>query len=180
MWMTAAEMTFCRAEGAMLGWDMGGTPGALYNQAVRLSFEQWGVAGQEYYYLENSENTQEYYYDAADGYGGNHAPVSTITVKWDDNDSPERKMERLIVQKWIALFPDGQEGWNEIRRTGYPCVFPVAQSTNGYDLDVPNRIPFDPREMNGNNQENYRKAVEMLGGKDDYAARMWWQNGGNK
>lgn len=50
--MTAAEMTFCRAEGAMLGWDMGGTPGALYNQAVRLSFEQWGVAGQEYYYLE--------------------------------------------------------------------------------------------------------------------------------
>jgi len=34
--------------------------------------------------------------------------------------------------------------------------------------------------MNGNNQENYRKAVEMLGGKDDYAARMWWQNGGNK
>ena len=70
----------------------------------RLSFEQWGVAGQEYYYLENSENTQEYYYDAADGYGGNHAPVSTITVKWDDNDSPERKMERLIVQKWIALF----------------------------------------------------------------------------
>ena len=129
---------------------------------------------------ENSENTQEYYYDAADGYGGNHAPVSTITVKWDDNDSPERKMERLIVQKWIALFPDGQEGWNEIRRTGYPCVFPVAQSTNGYDLDVPNRIPFDPREMNGNNQENYRKAVEMLGGKDDYAARMWWQNGGNK
>lgn len=40
--MTAAEMTFCRAEGAMLGWDMGGTPGALYNQAVRLSFEQWG------------------------------------------------------------------------------------------------------------------------------------------
>ncbi len=56
-----------------------------------------GVAGQEYYYLENSENTQEYYYDAADGYGGNHAPVSTITVKWDDNDSPERKMERLIV-----------------------------------------------------------------------------------
>ena len=70
-----------------------------------------------------------------------------------------------MYRNGLLCFPDGQEGWNEIRRTGYPCVFPVAQSTNGYDLDVPNRIPFDPREMNGNNQENYRKAVEMLGGK---------------
>lgn len=25
-----------------------------------------------------------------------------------------------MIQKWIALFPNGQEAWTEWRRTGYP------------------------------------------------------------
>ena len=83
-------------------------------------------------------------------------------------------MERLIVQKWIALYPDGQEAWNEIRRTGYPHIFPVPQPTNGYSLLTPNRIPFDKNEQI-NNPRNYYKAVEYLGGADDYATPMWWQ-----
>lgn len=180
MWMTAAEMTFCRAEGALLGWEMGGTPESLYRKAIRLSFEQWGVGEQADYYLENSWDKPGYYYDAAGGFGEDFAPQSEITVRWDNNATDEQKMERLIIQKWIALFPDGQEGWNEIRRTGYPKVFPVAQATNGYYLKVPNRVPFDPREASGNNKKNYQAAVEMLGGKDDYAAKMWWQNRSNK
>ena len=80
----------------------------------------------------------------------------------------------LITQKWIALFPDGQEGWNEIRRTGYPKVFPVAQSTSGYTIKVPNRIPFDSDELI-NNRASYEEAVQMLGGADNYATKMWWQ-----
>ena len=174
VWMTAAEMTFCRAEGALLNWNMKGTAQLLYEQAIRLSFEQWGADYVDEYINDNSRK-QSHYYDINDGFGGDIAPVSEITVKWDDHATTEEKMERLIVQKWIALFPDGQEGWNEIRRTGYPKVFPVAQATNGYNLDVPNRVPFDPREMTGNNKENYYKALQFLGGKDDYASKMWWQ-----
>ncbi len=78
-----------------------------------------------------------------------------------------------MVQKWIALFPDGQEAWSEIRRTGYPKVFPSAQST-AYDLTVPNRLPFDYMEP-VNNPDNYQKAVQLLGGPDTYATKMWWQ-----
>ncbi|MBF1583722.1 MAG: SusD/RagB family nutrient-binding outer membrane lipoprotein, partial [Prevotella sp.] len=26
-----------------------------------------------------------------------------------------------------------------------------------------------------NNRSNYDKAVELLGGPDDYATQMWWQ-----
>ena len=175
VWMTAAEMTFCRAEGALKGWNMGGTPKDLYEKAIRLSFEQWGVGSQVDWYLTDANSTQQSYTDAPGGFGEPHAPVSTITIQWDDQAPEAEKMERLIVQKWIALFPDGQEGWNEIRRTGYPKVFPVMQATSGYNQQVPNRVPLDPREITGNNKENYRKAVEMLGGKDDYAAKMWWQ-----
>ena len=33
--------------------------------------------------------------------------------------------DRIITQKWIAMFPEGCEAWAEQRRTGYPRLFPV-------------------------------------------------------
>ncbi|KAF5307712.1 hypothetical protein FQR65_LT18355 [Abscondita terminalis] len=49
--------------------------------------------------------------------------LSTITIKWNDGDNFEKKLERIITQKWIALYPDGPEAWAEQRRTGYPIIF---------------------------------------------------------
>ena len=34
----------------------------------------------------------------------------------------EQKLRSIILQKWIALYPNSTEGWNEIRRTGYPDI----------------------------------------------------------
>ncbi len=173
IWMTAAEVTFCRAEGALAGWSgMGGTAGELYNEAVTLSFEQWGAAGASDY-LDNGTYTQADYVNVDGGYGANATAQSTITVKWDDNATPEQKLERLITQKWIALYPNGQEAWCDLRRTGYPKVFEPAQSSAA-NISVANRIPFDPQERI-RNKTNYDKAVQMLGGADDYATKMWWQ-----
>ena len=42
-WMCAAEVCFLRAEGALLGWNMGGTAENLYNEGIRTSFSQWGA-----------------------------------------------------------------------------------------------------------------------------------------
>ncbi|EGC19535.1 RagB/SusD family nutrient uptake outer membrane protein [Prevotella multiformis] len=174
VWLTASEMAFCKAEGVLRGWDMGGgTAKAYYEQGVTLSFEQWGANGAADYLLD-STSTEADYTDAPGGFGGDCPRQSDITIRWDDSAPPAEKMERLIVQKWIALYPDGQEAWNEIRRTGYPHIFPVPQPTNGYSLLTPNRIPFDKNEQI-NNPRNYYKAVEYLGGADDYATPMWWQ-----
>ena len=93
-------------------------------------------------YLQSSKTPADYK-DADGGYGKDMSATSTITPKWDDSASEEAKLERLIVQKWIALFPNGQEGWSEIRRTGYPKVFALPVSTNGYTIHVANRIPYD-------------------------------------
>lgn len=173
VWMTAAEMTFCRAEGALAGWSgMGGTVEELYNQAITLSFEQWGASGAADY-IANSTATPADYVDADGGYGGNATAQSTITIKWDSSASAEEQLERLITQKWIALFPNGQEAWCELRRTGYPKVFEPAQSSAA-NISVANRVPFDPQESI-RNKDNYDKAVQLLGGPDNYATKMWWQ-----
>ncbi|KXB80856.1 hypothetical protein HMPREF3034_01931 [Prevotella sp. DNF00663] len=174
IWLTAAEMWFCRAEGALMNWDgMGGSAKTLYEKAITISFQQW-EAGDATNYLNNNYDKQATYEDADGGFGHNVGRVSTITVMWDDHESMERKMERLITQKWIALFPYGQEGWNEIRRTGYPKVFPVDQNTGSYTIKVPNRIPFSDTEIT-ENPENLAKAKELLQGPDTYATPMWWQ-----
>ena len=173
VWLTAAEMAFCRAEGALAKWsNMGGTAKELYEEGVRLSFEQWG-AGDAASYLADDKSTEADYVDANGGYGGNVKAASNITIKWSESAGDEEKLERLVTQKWIAMFPNGQEGWCEIRRTGYPKVFPLAQSTS-YNIHVANRIPFDNDES-VNNAANYIKAVQLLKGNDDYATKMWWQ-----
>src|SRR5690606_11513048 len=38
--MCAAEAWFLRAEGALLGWNMGGTPKELYETGIRVSMNQ--------------------------------------------------------------------------------------------------------------------------------------------
>ena len=138
---------------------------SLAEQAVRE-----GAAA----YLMDDTSIEANYFDALGGFGGTATRVSKITIKWEDSAPMAEKMERLITQKWIALFPNGQEAWNEIRRTGYPHIFAVPQATNRYKLLTPNRIPFDKNQQI-NNRNNYDKAVDLLGGPDDYTTPMWWQ-----
>lgn len=173
VWMTAAEMFFCRAEGALAGWNMGGSAKDLYEEGIRASFAQWGASGVDAY-LADAASQQANYINAEGGYGRSAYPRATdITIAWSEGDSAERKLERIITQKWLALFPCGDEAWSEIRRTGYPKVFTLSPaSVTG--ADVPNRVPFDPREA-VNNRENYQAAVQLLGGADDYMTKMWWQ-----
>lgn len=172
IWMTAAEMYFCRAEGALVGWNMGGTAEELYTKGVNTSFEQWGASGASAYLA--STATPAAYTDASGGYGIGQPAPSNITPQWSNADTDEVKLQRIITQKWIALFPQGHEAWCDIRRTGYPVVYNIQTSTNGYALKVPNRIPFDTEEK-VNNPEGYASGVAALGGADNYGTKMWWQ-----
>jgi hypothetical protein len=174
MWLSAAEVAFCKAEGALAGWNMGGTPQSLYESAVKLSFEQWGVGGVDTYLADNT-STQANYEKPAGSVTNtpNASAVSTITIAWNEDDSNEQKLERIITQKWIALWPLGQEAWCEIRRTGYPKLFDLVETAR-YPIQVANRLPFSYNEYLTNRQ-NVEAAVNMLGGEDTYATRLWWQ-----
>lgn len=169
-WMTAAEVAFLRAEGALYGWNMGGDAESLYKEGIQLSFDQWG-AGSAATYSENSQNKPADYKDPA---GQNNASApSSITIKWEAGNT-EHNLERIITQKWIAMFPLGQEAWSEHRRTGYPGFFPVAVPTNFSNLPyVANRIPFNPDEYI-NNKDNVEAAKKALGG-DSYDTKLYWE-----
>lgn len=176
IWLTAAEVAFLKAEGAAIhNFDMGKSAADLYNEGIRLSFEQWGVSGAATY-AEDATSRPAAYIDPT-GMNPYSGSLSSITVKWNDADTPERKLERIITQKWIALYLNGNEAWAELRRTGYPQLIPVAANLSGGIVDSklgPQRMPY-PQEEYTNNSANVTSAVNtMLGGPDNQATKLWW------
>ena len=100
--------------------------------------------------------------------------LSTITVKWSDADGFETKLERIITQKWISLYPDGQEAWSEFRRTGYPKLFPlVVNKSGGVITGFIKRLPI-PAKYRNSNSGGYQRAVTTLGGADNGGTKLWW------
>lgn len=176
LWMNAAEVAFLKAEGALRGWNMGGETAAdYYETGVRLSFEEWG-AGEVESYLTNADRTPASYIDpmGKNSYSGR---VSDITIAWDDEANFEENLERIITQKWIAIFPLGLEAWAEQRRTGYPLLMPVVVNNSGGMVDTgqgPRRLAYPGEEIT-TNEENVRYAIEnYLKGPDNMATRVWW------
>lgn len=171
-WMNASEVYFLRAEGALRGWNMKGTAGELYKKGIETSFEECGVSGLTEYM--NSELKPSKY----DGYRSSpsiSAPSNCI-VKWNENAGFEEKLEKIITQKWIAIYPLGQEAWSEFRRTGYPRIYPIVHNESGGVISSSEqirRVPFPYSEYMGNKLELI-KGIELLNGPDNGATRLWW------
>ena len=176
--MKASEVYFLRAEGALRGWNMGGgTAQSYYEKGITTSFEENDLsASQAATYIANSTSVPANFVDALHPEYDTPA-TSTITIKWETGVSNfERNLERIITQKYLAIYPDGQEAWSEYRRTGYPHIFPAVLTATDCDVDGnlrPTRIPYSNDEY-VKNLENVKKAVQLLNGADNGATRVWW------
>lgn len=176
--MTPAEVLFLRAEAALRGYSAENAK-ELYEKGVTASLAQWGVAGMANEYLK-SEAVPADFKDALDAAFDSNA-ASDITPKWDDADSNERKLERIITQKWIACYPEGAEAWAEQRRTGYPKLIKVHKNNSNGTIDTNimiRRLPY-PAGMQSDNPDQYGKLTQLLGGADNGGTRLWWDTGSN-
>jgi len=174
--MTAAEVFFLRAEAALRNWsNPGGTAQELYEKGISTSLSQWGVADRATEYINDATSTPADYVDPKNA--ANNAPaLSSITIRWEDAASFDEKLERIITQKWIAIFPEGQEAWSEFRRTGYPKLFPVVNNLSNGAISTSiqiRRINFPQAEYTAN-QAEVQKAIQLLGGPDNGGTRLWW------
>ncbi|WP_027124892.1 RagB/SusD family nutrient uptake outer membrane protein [Gelidibacter mesophilus] len=177
IWMTSAEIYFLKAEAALRGWTGAGDAQSNYENGVKASFAQFGVGGVEAY-LADGTSTPNDFVDALNP-ANNYAYPSNVTIAFNSAGTNEEKLEQIITQKWIAMFPDGQEAWSEFRRTGYPRVFPVVVNNSGGAIDTNvqiRRINFVDNEKNTNGA-NVTTAVGYLNGPDNGGTRLWWDTG---
>lgn len=181
----AAEAWFLRAEGTLRGWNMGGTPRIFYEQGVRVALTSCGIDDADAYLSgalapAGGKGAADYidYHDSRNNIKG----MNDVSVTWNESDPDEKKLQRIITQKWLALYPDSFEAWAEFRRTGYPRLFPVVYNLSGGLIDTDlqiRRLPFTDKEYNTNTEE-VQKALSLLNGPDTGGTRLWWDVAGSR
>lgn len=152
IWFGYAECKFLQAEAALRGWSgAGGTPEELFREGIRESMN--------YYHL-SPQKTDEYINGLHIFTGQKPNPFAT--------GDKEGMLEQIITQKWLAVFPNGNEGWAEFRRTDYPRL---RNHLSNRDADIPmgkfiKRIRY-PYTEEATNKENVPKGVNQ-------STRLWW------
>lgn len=145
--ITAAHVALARAEAANLGWTTDNLT-TQYEEGIKLSHSQWGVAAPSAAYLTS---------------------VGLGAVGVASN------VEKISIQRYIAYYPDGLSGWNVWRKTGFPTLAPAVAATNATDGKViPRRYAYAPAEQQSNKANNDAAISRLPGGKNVQSARIWW------
>lgn len=149
VWMGYSESLFLKAE-AYLRWpdlnESGKTVKELYKEGIQASMDYYGLTGTKV--TDYKENL-------------------VALRHWQDNDK-EWQLEQIITQKWIAVFPNGNEGWAELRRTDYPryALLPQGGNNSGGQVDnnkLIKRISYPDSEARNTKKPNYTQGD-----------RVWW------
>lgn len=150
--MSTAEVFFLRAEAAVRGY--GGDAEALFQSGIRASMVYWGVA----------EGDIDTYIAATD--------LAKL------NGTEEENLGKIAVQRWIANYTDGFEGWATVRDSGYPTQLAAGVE----DADIfgfgdtdgafPQRMQYGggAYDTNGASVE----AANAAQGPDKQDTKLWW------
>ncbi|MFT4849986.1 MAG: hypothetical protein ACI83B_002535 [Sediminicola sp.] len=133
-----AEVQFLLAEAYQRG-IISGDATAAYATAIKASMNYWGI-------LDDT---------AIDAY-----------VASNSYDATNWKMS-IGNQKWIALYMNGFEGWNEWRRLDYPLLtVPAAAQLSS----IPVRMPYPLSET----QSNSKELGLVTSTPADMTTKVWW------
>jgi hypothetical protein len=141
--LSYAEVEFDLAEAVERGYSVGGTAMEHYNNAITASILYWGGT---------NINATAYLAQASVNY-----LTATGTYR-----------QKIGIQKWIALYNIGWDGWTEIRRLDYPQIIAPASALS----DFPVRYTYPVNEQNLN-KANYDAASAAIGG-DMVTTKLFW------
>jgi hypothetical protein len=143
--LTYSEVLFLEAEAAERGW-ISGNATQLYDDAIRASMEQYGIAT-----------------TAIDAYLAQPRVVYATGAAG---------LTQIAYQKWVSLFMQGMEGWTEVRRTGVPALVP---GPNAVLTKIPERLPYSDNEA-VLNKANLDAAVaaQHFSSSTDLTTPLWF------
>jgi hypothetical protein len=148
----ASTLLLARAEAADRGWttETANTE-ILYQQGINLSYEQWGLTAPAAAYFANTAVDLT----SAFGTGAN--------------------LQKIATQTWVAMFPDGVQGWANWRRTGFPVLTPAPDATNSSG-EIPRRYAYGTADYNLCEDSVKAAVVRQWGAEDEDTqdARVWW------
>ena len=150
--MNYSEVCFILAEAHERGWTVSGSAEEWYNAGITASMNEWGIT--------DEVAIADYLSQASVDYA----------------IAPGDWKQKIGVQKWIALFMQGVQGWSEWRRLDFDLLeLPVEGATGDIgSKEAPVRLTYPTNEQTQNGA-NYNDAVNnLLGGPDKLSTRLWW------
>lgn len=183
-WFRASETFFLKAEAALYGLISSGTAQSFYEDGVRQSFLENG-AGDATAYLAQTGVTASATASANNPYIGRYSDNisrNNVSPSWTDVDATrnlqEVQLQKIMTQKYLALFPNAYEAWTEYRRTGYPFIMRPADTNapsrigGSANMRAPERFSFPASAYDSN--PNLRVVPTLLGGVDLGSTPLWW------
>ncbi|RYZ62679.1 MAG: SusD/RagB family nutrient-binding outer membrane lipoprotein [Chitinophagaceae bacterium] len=86
---------------------------------------------------------------------------------------PPTSLETIAKEEWVSWYPNGLEGWNVYRRTGFPTLTPAA---NTGTAGIPRRFPYGSNDfnLNSNAAKEAEKRYQVGGINNSPYGRIWW------
>ena len=151
LWLGYAESRFLLAEARLREWTYAyGSAEDLFKDGIRESFN--------YYHMADSADI---YIDRLNIYNGTQENPFAGSNK-------EAQLEQIITQKWLAVFPNGNEGWAEFRRTDYPRL------NNHLSNKDPNIANGKFIKRVGYSTDEYAYNIENVPEGVNQSTRVWW------
>ena len=165
-----SEALFLKAEAALRGW-VNGDAQTIFLQAIKASMDEIAVFVTRSGGSKTISDAQKNDYIAA-------LPAF--------GTSKEEQLRSIMIQKWIALYPNSAEAWAEQRRTGYPdyysgvLTYPAVSASSGVSVgNIIQRIPYPENEYN-TNAVNIPEEFKDYNAKNMEKGIFWSMNGEGK
>ena len=137
-----------------------------------MSFAEVELIKSEVYWRDNRQDSAKATYErgvkAAIEQWGTTFPATYFS---DADAAFNGSLERIMLQKYYALFFTDYQQWFEYRRTGFPVLPKGAGMLNGQQM--PSRLIY-PVSQRVYNPANYNSAVVAMGG-DNINIKAWWE-----
>ena len=159
--MSSAEVHFLMAEAADKGWAVAGSVENHFKEGIADAMQ---IINKHYVSDERKITDAE-----ISTYADAMAAGLAVNAK-----------EAINTQAWLLHFMNPSEAWANLRRSDYPVVMDRTKlkTYDGFiyddpDMSTPTRLKYPVLESKYNSA-NYNDAIQRLGGKDDWHARLWW------
>ena len=156
VWLGYAESLFLKAEAALRGWT-----GKDLTMSVEDYFKAGVKASMDYYGIDNAD---------AQAYIDGLKVLADGTFTSGDR---ERILEAIITQKWMAVFPNGNEGWAEYRRTDYPALYNQLTNASGGEVPQGKTIKRLDYALSENQNQYFLNHAELQQNNTE-GTRLWW------
>jgi hypothetical protein len=160
-----SETCFLKAEAVLRGWITGDAE-AFYKEGIKASMDE--VA----FIIQRSGGDKTI----------SEADKNAYIAALPSFGVGQTALRNVMIQKWIALFPNSAEAWCDQRRTGYPdyasgvlsypTIHPSSLVTAG---NIVQRIPYPDNEYNTNAD---MMPAKYQGGTRDQQSNLYWALGG--